>query len=65
MTSNHLITLREDFTAPLRRVNALTSEIMSPPKGPPAPVNASRKLSVSTVTTDTMNDVRIQSKFSL
>lgn len=57
LTSNHLITLREDFTAPLRRVNAVPSAIMSPPKGP---VNASRKLSTSTITTDTMNDVGIQ-----
>lgn len=57
MTSNHLITLREDFTAPLRRVNAVTSGVMSPPKGLIA--NATRKLSVSTITTDTMNDVRV------
>lgn len=55
MTSNHLVTLREDFTAPLRRVNAVTSGIMSPPKGPI--VNTSRKMSASTITTDTMNDV--------
>lgn len=63
MTSNHLITLREDFTAPLRRVNAVTSgvnAIMSPPKGP-----TTRKLSTSTITTDTMNDVRVTGVTSL
>ncbi|KAJ6636173.1 Pleckstrin likey domain-containing family M member 2 [Pseudolycoriella hygida] len=54
MTSNHLITLREDFTAPLRRVNAVTSAVASAPKVSAS--NASRKLSVSTITTDTMND---------
>lgn len=59
MTSNHLITLREDFTAPLRRVNAVTNGIMSPPKV--STLNASRKMSVSTITTDTMNDVGVDS----
>ncbi|XP_037036951.1 uncharacterized protein LOC119074782 [Bradysia coprophila] len=54
MTSNHLITLREDFTAPLRRVNKIVSGVMSPPKLPSG--NATRKLSASTITTDTMND---------
>lgn len=52
MTSNHLITLREDFTAPLRRVNSTTTAMVSPRK-----VHLeSRKLSTSTLT-DGFNEV--------
>lgn len=57
MTSNHLITLREDFTAPLRRVNSTTTAMVSPRK-----VHLdSRKLSTSTLT-DGFNEVNTELK---
>lgn len=56
MTSNHLITLREDFTAPLRRVNANGTAVLSPNRGSSQNMNL-RKLSSSTITTDTMHEV--------
>lgn len=62
LTSNHLITLREDFTAPLRRVNIQQPKVVatavagfnSPRKA--ALENSLRKLSTST-TNDNFNDV--------
>ena len=56
MTSNHLITLREDFTAPLRRVNANGTVVVSPKKLQIE--NNCRKLSTSTIT-DTYNEVNM------
>lgn len=53
MTSNHLITLREDFTAPLRRVNS--SGMASSPRKVILE-NSLRKLSTSTLN-DTFNEV--------
>lgn len=58
LTSNHLITLREDFTAPLRRINthpkAAALSLSTPKKAPLD--NSLRKLSASTLN-DTFNDV--------
>lgn len=59
MTSNHLITLREDFTAPLRRVNSAPSAIASPRK---LPIENTRKLSTSTIN-DTFNEVNLKYNF--
>lgn len=53
ITSNHLITLREDFSSPLRRLNS-TGYITATPKPPKE--CSSRKLSISTMS-DTFNDV--------
>lgn len=54
ITSNHLITLREDFSAPLRRLNS--AGVVSPARKPVFD-NPSRKLSISTVSDITFNDV--------
>lgn len=53
ITSNHLITLREDFAAPLRRLNAI--DVESPRKTSMGTV--SRKLSNSTNMSEMFNDV--------
>lgn len=58
ITSNHMITLREDFTSPLRRLNSTgvsstTAQRLAP--GPSREFNM-RKLSVST-TSDVFNEV--------
>lgn len=54
ITSNHLITLREDFSAPLRRLNS--TGVVSPARKPTHDA-ISRKLSISTVSDHTFNDV--------
>lgn len=61
VTSNHLITLREDFSSPLRRLNSkgVLSPAITRPQKETAP---ERKMSISTVSDATFNDVRI-SKF--
>lgn len=58
VTSNHLITLREDFTSPLRRLNSKGA--MSPAITRPFKDTATmdRKMSLSTVSDMTFNDVR-------
>lgn len=59
VTSNHLITLREDFTSPLRRLNskgAMSPAITRPFKDATATMD--RKMSLSTVSDMTFNDVR-------
>lgn len=58
VTSNHLITLREDFTSPLRRLNSKGA--MSPAITRPFKDTATmdRKMSFSTVSDMTFNDVR-------
>lgn len=58
VTSNHLITLREDFTSPLRRLNSKGA--MSPAITRPFKDTATmdRKMSISTVSDMTFNDVR-------
>lgn len=57
ITSNHLITLREDFSSPLRRLNS--KGIMSPAITRPYKENTTfdRKMSLSTVSDMTFNDV--------
>lgn len=58
ITSNHLITLREDFSSPLRRLNS--KGMLSPAitlKNKEAALNE-RKMSISTVSDSTFNDVR-------
>lgn len=58
VTSNHLITLREDFTSPLRRLNS--KGIMSPAITRPTKEQPSeRKMSISTVSDATFNDVSV------
>lgn len=68
LTSNHLITLREDFTAPLRRVNAAGSAasgglMQAPPPASPRKLamdRSMRKLSAAQANADAMmlfNDV--------
>lgn len=55
LTSNHLITLREDFTAPLRRVNSqpkAVSVVGSSPR------KAALENSLQNLSTYTLNDVR-------
>lgn len=54
ITSNHMITLREDFSSPLRRLNS-TGLPPPPPKVLPRE-SYSRKLSIST-TSENFNDV--------
>lgn len=58
ITSNHLITLREDFSSPLRRLNS--KGVMSPATASRAnknnPTN-DRKMSISTMSDVTFNDV--------
>lgn len=63
VTSNHLITLREDFTSPLRRLNSKGA--MSPAITRPFKDTATmdRKMSLSTVSDMTFNDVRSVSLF--
>jgi hypothetical protein len=65
MTENHLITLREDFSSPLRRVTLQQPTIISPPPPPLQPSfvtkeyidpNLARKLSSSTIL-DTSSEV--------
>lgn len=59
ITSNHLITLREDFSSPLRRLN--TKGIVSPAVTRPPYRDCStpdRKMSISTMSDTTFNDVR-------
>lgn len=63
ITSNHLITLREDFSSPLRRLNSKGT--VSPAITRPYKENAykenthsDRKMSFSTVSDITFNDVR-------
>lgn len=61
ITSNHLITLREDFSSPLRRLNS--KGVMSPAITRPSTKDhgtLDRKMSISTVSDGTFNDVRIQ-----
>lgn len=60
ITSNHLITLREDFSAPLRRLNS--AGVISPARKP-IPEIVSRKLSMSTVSDQTFNDVSRTSRW--
>lgn len=58
VTSNHLITLREDFSSPLRRLNSkgtISPAITRPQKD----ATMDRKMSISTVSDATFNDVRI------
>lgn len=60
ITSNHLITLREDFSSPLRRQNSkgiVSPAITRPYKEPTMP---DRKMSISTVSDTTFNDVRLK-----
>lgn len=65
LTSNHVITMLEDFTAPLRRLNSQTNTAtVSPRKNTlidtPSITSISRKLSSSsTIITNDMNDVII------
>lgn len=62
MTSNHLITLREDFTAPLRRVNS--ENVISPKKHIS---EYHRKISTSTLTDtfhETISNVSSSTKLS-
>lgn len=59
ITSNHLITLREDFSSPLRRLNSkgtVSPAITRPNKDYST---LERKMSISTVSDATFNDVRI------
>lgn len=59
ITSNHLITLREDFSSPLRRLNSkgiLSPAISSKPQQRDHSMN-DRKMSISTVSDSTFNDV--------
>lgn len=57
ITSNHLITLREDFSSPLRRLNS--KGVMSPAITRPYKecTTPDRKMSISTVSDATFNDV--------
>lgn len=59
ITSNHMITLREDFSSPLRRLNSVgfTSPAPRMPLGPQPKETNMRKLSIST-TSDIFNEVR-------
>lgn len=59
ITSNHMITLREDFSSPLRRLNSVgfTSPAPRLTPGPPSKETNMRKLSIST-TSDIFNEVR-------
>lgn len=66
LTSNHLITLREDFTAPLRRVNAATTT-MAPAAVSPRKLaldRSLRKLSAATPNDSLFNDVRVSNGVS-
>lgn len=59
ITSNHLITLREDFSSPLRRLNSkgiLSSPIISVQPSKESIMN-DRKMSISTISDSTFNDV--------
>lgn len=58
VTSHHLITLREDFSSPLRRLNSkgiMSPAITRPTKEP----TSDRKMSISTVSDATFNDVSV------
>lgn len=60
ITSNHLITLREDFSSPLRRLNSkgmLSPAISS--KSQREFLTNDRKMSISTVSDSTFNDVSL------
>lgn len=58
ITSNHLITLREDFSSPLRRLNSkgMSSSAISSKPQREYSIN-DRKMSISTVSDSTFNDV--------
>lgn len=59
ITSNHLITLREDFASPLRRLNSKGAIEPTIPARPQL-INESlsdRRMSISTLSDSTMNDV--------
>lgn len=65
ITSNHLITLREDFSSPLRRLNSkgmLSPAISSKPQREYL-IN-DRKMSISTVSDSTFNDVSLNDLWS-
>lgn len=64
VTTNHLITLREDFSSPLRRLNSKGA--VSPPitKSYKDYTTSDRKMSISTVSDATFNDVRNQFLYS-
>lgn len=60
ITSNHLITLREDFSSPLRRLNskgAIETNTAPKPQLCSESVTMDRKMSISTISDSTMNDV--------
>lgn len=59
ITTNHLITLREDFSSPLRRLNSKGAiDSIAPPKPQPSEsLTLDRKMSISTMSDSTMNDV--------
>lgn len=59
ITSNHLITLREDFASPLRRLNSkgTMSPAIVPRSSKSSTTGTDRKMSISTVSDVTFNDV--------
>lgn len=59
ITSNHLITLREDFASPLRRLNSKGAiESNAPAKAQHSEsLSIDRRMSISTLSDSTMNDV--------
>lgn len=59
ITTNHLITLREDFSSPLRRLNskgAIEPSVLPKPQHSES-FTLDRKMSISTMSDSTMNDV--------
>lgn len=60
ITSNHLITLRENFEAPLRRMNAIEADASTQL----TVANMTRKLSVSTNLSDTCSNISTPTRFS-
>lgn len=61
VTSNHLITLREDFSSPLRRLNSkgVVSPAITRPNKESERSQMDRKMSISTMSDATFNDVSI------
>lgn len=59
ITSNHLITLREDFSSPLRRLNSKSIPTSTVPLKQQSKdyLSTDRKMSISTVSDSTFNDV--------
>lgn len=59
VTSNHLITLREDFSSPLRRLNSkgIVSPAITRPNKESDRSTMDRKMSISTLSDATFNDV--------